>query len=96
MNLFVIDLTYCADLSEVDKLLEPHRAFLKTQYEAGVFLASGPKHPRTGGVILARGGALEEMECLVALDPFKREGVADYRITEFSPVMSVPGFPGLA
>jgi hypothetical protein len=38
-NLFVVDLTYIADFSKVDALLEPHRAFLKSGYDHGVFLA---------------------------------------------------------
>jgi len=92
MNLYVIDLTYRADLAEADRLLEPHRVFLKQHYAAGVFLASGPKVPRVGGVILARGDSREAIERVVDLDPFKAEGVADYSITEFSPVMTAPGF----
>lgn len=94
MSLFVIDLTYTADLADVDRHLEAHRSFLKDQYAAGHFLASGPKNPRTGGVILAKGSSRAEIEHLVALDPFKIEAVASYAITEFYPVMSVPGFPG--
>jgi len=94
MNLFVIDLTYTADLAEVDKFLEPHRAFLKEHYSSEVFLASGPKNPRTGGVILARAASRAAVEAIVDRDPFRLEGIADYKITEFSPVLSVPGFPG--
>lgn len=93
MNLFVIDLTYTADLAEVDRHLDAHRAFLKSQYEAGLFLASGPKTPRTGGVILAKGSSRAEIENLVELDPFKGAGVATYSITEFSAAMHAPGFP---
>jgi len=96
MNLFVIGLTYSADLAEIDRLLEPHRDFLKKHYAAGVFLASGPKVPRIGGVILARGDSREAIERVVDLDPFKAEGVASYSITEFSPVMTLPGFPAAA
>ncbi|WP_395174216.1 YciI family protein [Roseibium alexandrii] len=86
-NLFVVDLTYIADVSKVDALLEPHRAFLKSGYDHGVFLASGPKEPRTGGVILARADTRAELEKLIDQDPFKQEGVAAYHVTEFNPVM---------
>lgn len=71
MNLYVIDLTYRADLSEIDRLLEAHRDFLKQHYAAGVFLASGPKVPRNGGIILARGDSREAIERVVEQDPFK-------------------------
>lgn len=90
-NLFVVDLTYIADLSKIDALLEPHRTFLKSGYDRGVFLASGPKEPRTGGVILARANTRAELEKLIDQDPFKQEGVAEYRITEFNPVMKADG-----
>ncbi|WP_428524792.1 YciI family protein [Roseibium sp.] len=90
-NLFVVDLTYIADLSKIDALLEPHRAFLKSGYDRGVFLASGPKEPRTGGVIIARANTRAELEKLIEQDPFKQEGVAEYRITEFNLVMKADG-----
>jgi uncharacterized protein YciI len=93
MNLYVIDLTYTAGLDAIDRLLEPHRSFLKEQYDAGLFLASGPKNPRTGGMILARAESRESLERVLEQDPFKAERVADYQVTEFSPVMTAPNFP---
>ncbi|MEP2705905.1 MAG: YciI family protein [Roseibium sp.] len=92
-NLFVIDLTYVAPLEEVDRLVESHRAFLKANYDAGCFLVSGPKDPRIGGVILARGQSCEEIERIIENDPFKRECVADYAVIQFVPVMSADDFP---
>ncbi|MBO9419513.1 hypothetical protein J7481_08395 [Labrenzia sp. R4_2] len=89
--MFVVDLTYIGDLSKIDALLEPHQAFLKSGYDRGVFLASGPKEPRTGGVILARSDTRAELEKLIDQVPFKQEGVAEYRITEFNPVMKADG-----
>lgn len=49
--MYVIELTYKASLAEVNKHLEAHRAFLDVYYERGIFLASGPKVPREGGII---------------------------------------------
>jgi len=92
-TLFVVDLTYVADLARIDALLEPHRAFLKSGYAAGLFLASGPKEPRTGGVILARAKSREDLETVLDQDPFKSGGVAEYRVTAFNPVMTAEGFP---
>ena len=51
--MFVLELTYTAPMDAVDAALEAHRAWLDEQYGKGVFLASGPKNPRDGGVILA-------------------------------------------
>lgn len=46
---------------------------------------SGRKQPRTGGVILMKASGREQVEKLITEDPFHREGVAKYTITEFIP-----------
>lgn len=91
-KLFVIDLTYVVSLEKVNAFLEPHRAFLKEHYDAGLFLASGPKDPRTGGVILAQADRRETIEAAITKDPFNAEGIADYTITAFTPVMTAESF----
>lgn len=93
--MFVIMLEYVKPLEDVNRWLEEHRAFLKEQYAGKRFLASGPCIPRTGGVILARGGERAELEAILDADPFKREGVARYTVLEFDPVMTDPGFAPL-
>ncbi|MEP0236298.1 YciI family protein [Roseibium sp.] len=89
-NLFVLELEYAVGLDEVDAQLSAHRVFLEQNYERGVFLASGPKLPRTGGVILAKASSREQIEAIVRDDPFQKNGLAVYRITEFEPRMSAP------
>ncbi len=86
--MFIIQLTYNGPLAEVDQLLDGHRQFLEKYYAAGVFLLSGRKEPRTGGVILARAESAEKLQEIVAEDPFNRQGVAEYDITEFLPTMA--------
>lgn len=88
--MFIVSLTYIKPLEEVDALLTEHVAYLNEQYALGNFLASGRKVPRTGGVILARGASREDIETIIALDPFYRHEVAAYEITEFSPTMTSP------
>jgi uncharacterized protein YciI len=88
--MFIISLTYIKPLEEVDALLEELVAYLKEQYTLGSFLASGRKVPRDGGVILARAVSREEVETIISLDPFYRNEVASYEITEFSPTMTSP------
>ena len=73
--MFILSLTYTAPLNEVDKHIAPHMAWVTMGYDEGLFLASGRKEPRTGGVILAI-GARAELEALVATDPFVTAGVA--------------------
>ncbi|MEJ8476713.1 YciI family protein [Roseibium algae] len=89
-NLFVIDLEYRVSIEVVEPHLDAHIAFLEHCYATGVFLASGRKVPRTGGVILARGQSKSEIETLVAGDPFHQHELAHYTITEFVPSMTAP------
>jgi uncharacterized protein YciI len=94
--MFVIVLTYHKSLEEVDKHLSAHVEFLKTQYAKGVFLASGRKNPRNGGVILALAADKAEIEAIIALDPFYIHDVATYEIIEFTPSMTSPELAFLA
>lgn len=85
-QIIVIELQYISnDLSKVDALIDAHMAFIDAQYEAGIFLASGPKVPRTGGVILAKGTDIDAIAELMNQDPFLIEGVATYSYTAFLP-----------
>ncbi|WP_243310798.1 YciI family protein [Fundidesulfovibrio agrisoli] len=90
--MFVVILNYIKPVEEIDRWLEEHRAFLAENYAAGRFIASGRLEPRTGGVILARGGSKAELETILEADPFKREGLAAYTVLEFLPAMHDPRF----
>lgn len=83
----MLDLSYIADISEIDRFMDAHREFLRRRYDAGVFLASGRKEPRTGGIIIAA-GRRDNVEQVVAEDPFSVHRVAKYAITEFLPTMT--------
>lgn len=87
--MFIISLTYIKPIEEVDALLEEHVEYLKEQYELGHFLASGRKVPRTGGIILTHAVSREDIETIITLDPFYRNQVAEYEVTEFCPTMTV-------
>ena len=81
--MFVIELIYKADLSEIDARMKAHVKFLNKYYAAGVFLISGRKIPRDGGIILAAGKTKPELEAIVREDPFHEHGLAEFRIIEF-------------
>ncbi|WP_206080324.1 YciI family protein [Pacificoceanicola onchidii] len=82
-HLFVVELTYVADMEAVDRVLDPHLDWVNAQYDTGVFLVSGPKVPRDGGIILAQASSRAALETLLASDPFATADVAEYRVTEF-------------
>ncbi|MEU6665126.1 YciI family protein [Streptomyces sp. NPDC046727] len=88
--MFVLELTYTAPLDAVDAVLPDHVAWLEEQYEKGVFLASGRKNPRDGGVIMAVAEDRAFIERLVASDPFAVAGVCAYRVTEFIATKTAP------
>lgn len=90
--MFAIVLTYKKSLAEVEKHLGAHRAYLDRHYAGGRFLCSGPRCPRTGGVILCRAADRVSVEALTAEDPFRVQGVADYEIIEFTPTRFLDGF----
>lgn len=79
--MFILSLTYLKGTEEADQYMQPHLDWLQAGYERGLFLASGRKVPRTGGVIFAHGGRAD-IEALIAADPFTLHGVCTYEITE--------------
>ncbi|CAM5524179.1 YciI family protein [Streptomyces fimicarius] len=88
--MFVLELTYTAPVERVDALMREHIAWLDEQYAAGVFIASGRKNPRDGGVILAVGDDRAAIEKIAAADPFAEHQVCAYRITEFIATKTSP------
>ncbi|OBT15576.1 GTP cyclohydrolase [Vibrio sp. UCD-FRSSP16_10] len=83
--MFIVSLTYICEMSEVDKHLEAHIEYLNKYYELGVFIASGRKVPRNGGVIFAQAENRSELEVVLNDDPFKIYNLANYELTEFVP-----------
>ncbi len=92
--MFIVSLDYVKPLDQVDALLDAHVAWLREGYAAGVFLASGRKTPRTGGIILASGDRAS-LETRLARDPFRVAGVATCTVTEFTASMTAQGLETL-
>jgi uncharacterized protein YciI len=83
--MFIILLSYTKPLEEVDRFLEPHKAWVAKGFADGVFVLSGGQKPRTGGCILALGDAREAIEAKVAQDPFVLHGVATAQVIGVRP-----------
>lgn len=92
--MFILSLTYIDPLELADRHMDAHLEWIRAGYEGGVFLASGRKVPRTGGVVLARGErtTIEEM---CAADPFVVHSIARYDITEVAFTTAAQGFEAL-
>lgn len=81
--MFIIDLNYIVPLGELDAHMADHVKFLRKYYRKNMFLASGRKVPRTGGIILARAGSKTDVEAIMQEDPFCIHKLAEFTITEF-------------
>jgi len=92
--MFVVTLRYVKPIEEVDRALSAHRKWLDDNYAVGLFLASGPRQPRTGGVILARAESEEVLRQELTKDPFYSEGIAEYDVIQFTVNRTAPGLFG--
>ncbi|MEV5509974.1 YciI family protein [Streptomyces orinoci] len=88
--MFVMELTYIAPMDRVEAAHPEHLAWLDAHYASGVFLASGRKEPRDGGVILAVGDDRAKIEEIARSDPFSVAGVCEYSITQFYATKTAP------
>ncbi len=86
--MFIVSLTYTSPIEEIDRFLSEHVEYLDAQYASGHFQLSGRKVPRTGGLIIATAKSREELEKILAKDPFCREGLASYEVIEVVPTKS--------
>lgn len=86
--MFIVSLDYQVPLEEVDRFIPEHIEYLNEQYTLGHFQLSGRKHPRTGGIILATVKHREMLDEILSRDPFHRESIASYDITEIIPTMA--------
>jgi uncharacterized protein YciI len=94
-TMFIIDLKYIAPLEELDAHMTEHVKFLKKYYKQNVFVASGRKLPRTGGIILALAESKEAVEAIIHEDPFYIHRLAEFSITEFRTSQYHPDLKGL-
>ena len=91
-RMFLLLLKYVKPLEQVDEFVPAHVEFLKACYERGLFVFSGPRIPRTGGIILANVDSLEAVWALIKQDPFYIHQIAEFEVIEFKPWMYEPRF----
>lgn len=81
--MFIVNLTYIKPLETVETVLPDHIDFLNHYYNQGIFIASGRKKPRTGGIILMLTTSHEDVQNIIQQDPFYQHKIAEYEIIEF-------------
>jgi len=91
-TMYIIDLHYIVPLEQLDAHMTEHVTFLNKYYKLNIFVASGRKVPRTGGIILALAASREEVEEIIKEDPFYFHQLAEFKITEFMTSQCHPEF----
>ena len=87
MKHFIVELDYKIPAEEIGEVVAEHRAYLQQGYARGWLLFSGPKVPKTGGMIIARAPSMEELRAFFLSDPYFVKDIAGYRFVEFDPVL---------
>ncbi len=90
MKHFLVNIDYLLPVEQLAEILPHHRAFLQTGYDSGLLLCSGPKNPKTGGLVIARADSLEDLQAFFSKDPYQTSQVAEYNFVEFEPVKHQP------
>ncbi len=88
--MFIINLNYIVPLEKLDTHMTEHVKYLHKYYKKNVFVASGRKVPRTGGIILALAKSKDEVEQIISEDPFCIYKLAEYSVIEFLTSQSHP------
>ncbi|MCJ8301020.1 MAG: YciI family protein [Pseudomonadales bacterium] len=68
--------------------MDAHVIYLQKFYAQKIFLFSGRKVPRTGGVIMANCANRQQLQKIIEQDPFYLAAVARFKITEMIPTMT--------
>ncbi|HSW70294.1 MAG TPA: YciI family protein [Gammaproteobacteria bacterium] len=83
---------YTTSLEQVDLHRDVHIEYLNKLISTHKLLAAGRQTPPVGAVIIASNISLDEFKNILAEDPFCIEGVAEYKIFEFNPVLCDESF----
>jgi uncharacterized protein YciI len=85
MVLYIVSLKYKVPLEEADKVFPEHIAYIEKYHAAGKYIISGRREPRIGGVLIAANCTRDEIENIVAEDPYNQKGIADFEIIDLIP-----------
>ena len=86
---------YLKPADEVEAHLDAHRTWVRDHVEAGVFIAAGREIPLQGGLIVATGVTRDEVDAIIAKDPYFIQKVTEYDVREYDVVLATPGTEAL-
>lgn len=71
---------------EIDKdTMTKHMNYSQKAMDEGIILMSGLKENMSGGIFIMKSDSIENIKEYLDNEPFKLEGIQDYKIVEFSP-----------
>lgn len=85
--MYIILVNYIQPIERVEEVVPAHVEYLNACYERSELIVSGPRIPRTGGIILANMASLDAVWALIKKDPFYIHQVAEFEVIEFKPRM---------
>ncbi|MGW4089279.1 YciI family protein [Nocardia sp. NPDC004750] len=88
--MFVVTVTYTVPLAEVDPLRPAHGRWLQQLVDDRRLVLAGRRVPLVGGVYLAAGMPRDQLDAILATDPYLVHGVATHEVVEFTPLLGVP------
>lgn len=93
--MFIVTVTYTAPLDEVDRWRPAHGDWLNHLISQQSLVMAGRQVPLVGGVYLAPRMPAEELDRLLATDPYVLNGVARHSVLEFTPLLVATGLEDL-
>ena len=82
--MFIVLLRFSKNKSNAGALMERHNQWLQSGFSDGTFLMAGSIQPGEGGAIIAIGSSKEQIETLVAADPFVEHDVVRAEIIDIA------------
>ena len=78
---------YLRPVEDLDAVRPEHLAYVTELIEQGRLVSAGRQVPPTGGVLVMRGADRDEIDAVIARDPYVVHGVARYAVTQFGAVL---------
>ena len=66
-----------------EEIMKIHMVYTQKAMDSGMILLSGLKEDMSGGVFIMKADSVEMIEEYLSGEPFKLNGIQDYRVTEF-------------
>lgn len=87
----VLKSTYLQPPDVVEQTRPAHLEFLTEEVAAGRLLLAGRQEDGSGGMLITADLSAEDVDELVARDPYTQAGVAKYERTSFNGAFRAPG-----